>query len=720
MTINNYYDIYIEDVKKLARTICIKSEATASALNTYLVDYYGEDSVNPSNPATWRYYLNISGQYHSKDKLMYVTSMDTLETIVFSKENLAIHTATARYYQYGQKKYRDLVALYPEQELLIKGILYPAKLETAISAEDGTILAYPTELIEQNEFTFIQNLQKWINGFKLFWTNKNFSISHSLYQATNHAIMYAGLIPAILNIRLKACKTNEVHSFHRRMYLASHGYLDSYLDFLTLEQSLFLYRNILFLNKNVGKQTTFDILTKEFLTKRGIPIAKYTMKHNASGIPENIVPDVRYRKTDINIKVPQDEFTEINTAALLTKEDQTARYNSITKDHYTTIIDDEMISSLSSTVQTKVIESVMVDESDSTPYSFADALINNWIYLAGNNRYKSYIAFENPKTGEIIEISTKEAYVFAFYCSLKQYGYAIDKIPVFRFSRAQLIPTPTLAQLKSVVDLSLISADLLQDLISRQPVLTGQLFTTNMFYTYCSDVSAAEFYHRLLIANTEDSIARGMIDAAVSRLYGDGFIDLSDGHVTFEDWFSAKKINIEGFSDINYATVYAKIVELATGSNFHIKTSLADVQRAMISIMRQLSSYSVQYLSDINTNNIIVFDFASQRISGLGASTSSVVSPVIVDVESISDAIITTDYQELSANFDNVVSHAINNKDAASGIEVGIDLLSKAKINSFDFYVKTVVTEQVEVDPTNTATTDQTLIDKISLWYLSQ
>ena len=94
MTVNNHYDIYLSNVKKLAKTICIKSEATANAFNQYLIDYFGPQSVNLNDPTTWRYYLNISGEYHPKDKLMYITSADTLETILFSKQNLIIHTST--------------------------------------------------------------------------------------------------------------------------------------------------------------------------------------------------------------------------------------------------------------------------------------------------------------------------------------------------------------------------------------------------------------------------------------------------------------------------------------------------------------------------------------------------------------------------------------------------------------------------------------------------
>ena len=673
MTVNNHYDIYLSNVKKLAKTICIKSEATANAFNQYLIDYFGPQSVNLNDPTTWRYYLNISGEYHPKDKLMYITSADTLETILFSKQNLIIHTSTAQSYQYGENKYKDLVLQYPDQELLIKGILYPADIDTAINAEDGKILSYPTELIEENEFTFLQNLQEWINGFKAFWTNKSYAVSNSLYHATNHAIMYACLIPVILNIRLKACKTNEAHSFHRRMYLGSHGYLDSYLDYLTLEQSLFLYRNILYISKNVGKQSTFDMLTDEILTKRGIPIARYKMKHDTSLLPDSLVPEVRFKKEDINIDVGEDNIFDLTTEQLLYKEDDSARYNKVNRPHYTGLINNRMANSRSSTVQTKVIESKMVDSTDSTPYPFADALINNWIYLSGLGHYNTYVSLDNPKTGELIEITAKEAYVLAFYCMLKQYDCELVEIPRFKFSRAQRVPNPSLAELKSVVTSKFVSDETLTNLLIKQPVLKGELFTTTMFYDHCAKISDAEMYHRILIANTEDSVARGMIDNAVSKMYTDGHLDLSDGFSTFNEWLTAKKINTLQFNVEDYAVVYQKLVTLTTGANFHTKLSMADIQKAMIAIMRQLSSYTVQYISNINVNNITVFDFASQRVSNIGEYSDTDLAPVVVDVYPFNDRIKTSVTSDISNNFQNVTDFGGTQNDKGSEVDVGIE-----------------------------------------------
>ena len=243
----NYYQVYIQNTFDLASSIIIKSNDAVNALNNYVNNYAavnGTASVDLANPASWKYYMNLAGLYHYTDTVMEVVSLDTLNTIPFTVQNLALNTATAAGYAYGTYNYKQLVSQYPDQEMLILGILYPVNMAKAIAAAEGTILGYPSSLVETNEYNLISNLQTWINGFKARWVNQQYGISDNLYPATALGLMYLNLVPAILNLRLRACKTNQAHSFHVRMYLASHGFLDQFIDVMTTEQTLFFYRNI--------------------------------------------------------------------------------------------------------------------------------------------------------------------------------------------------------------------------------------------------------------------------------------------------------------------------------------------------------------------------------------------------------------------------------------------------------------------------------------------
>lgn len=143
---NARYKLYVDDVLLLARSIVLKSESTANSINQFFRDS-GAAEVFEEQPETWKYYLNLAGEYHSTDTRMFVTSLDTREMIEFSKANLVEHRATKRGYLPGTRFYKELVRKYPNQIDLIQGILEPIDIQQAIAARDGEILSYDTNLV---------------------------------------------------------------------------------------------------------------------------------------------------------------------------------------------------------------------------------------------------------------------------------------------------------------------------------------------------------------------------------------------------------------------------------------------------------------------------------------------------------------------------------------------------------------------------------------------
>lgn len=417
----------------------IKSTDSAELLNKYVVENFTNQSVSSSDKSTWKYYLNISGEYHPTDEDMFVTSLDTLEIIKFTKANLNIHKATARNYAFGTRGYSELVLKYPKQENLIMGILYPVDIQKAINAPDGTILTYPSHLVESNEYSLISKLQNWINQYKLRWTNTQYGISDELYLAVNLGIMYLNLVPAILCFRLEACKTNEAHSYHVKQYLASHGLFDTYLDKLTNKQLMFFYRNINYIERNIGQRYIFDWLIEHIMTDRSLPIAEYTMRHDTENQIENLYPEIRFRRKAIN-PVPSGNIIEtISLDEILTKQDPLAKDNARYKEDVSPVIKEKMENSLSNVVMTKVLESAMIDDSNSSSYSLEDTLINHWLDLTNKGTYNTNIEITNPKNGEKIPLTAKDAYTFMWYAFCKTLNIDVEEIPTMLAKRVQNI-----------------------------------------------------------------------------------------------------------------------------------------------------------------------------------------------------------------------------------------------------------------------------------------
>lgn len=633
MSSNNYYSLYIENVLQLAETLVIKSQETAEGLNRYVSDFYGKAAVNPVDPRSWKYYLNISGQYHPTDEVMTVVSMDTLEEIVFSRASLEIHRATKRGYAYGTREYRQLVSRYPQQEMLVLGILYPVDIDQAVEAPDGKILGYPPELVEANEYSLVANLQRWLDGHRVRWRNDQYGISDDLYPATALGIMYLQLVPAILNFRLQACKTNEAHSFHVRQYLASHGMLDVYMDHLTLKQSLFLYRNIAYIERNSGQQNIFAWLVEHIMTERNLPIAEYVMRHDLSEQPAQIYPQLQFRKNALNPAQSNVANDSLTLDQLLQKQDRLARDNPGEREERLGEIQQMLENSPSNVVLTKALESSMFDYSNATPYTLEDTLINNWLWLSSNGYYyQAVVGVTNPATGERIPMMVKDAFVFMWYAFCASWGLRLETIPKLYAKRVVRVPLPPVDDLMSVVDAKVLPRSVVEQARNWMPGL-APMISTEAFYNKCLEINAASNWQRNLIASQEHTMRRAMAHAAVSRLYSDNICQLADEDYSYDAWFADRNIRIEDFSRDELGVAYLSLVKDATGISLHNTLSVRNLQKALIRLMGQLSSYSVQFLSEINATDIRVGDQPAVRVGDRLAKTSGYTKahPLVVE-----------------------------------------------------------------------------------------
>jgi hypothetical protein len=637
MSGNNYYNLYLASVMELASSIVIKSEDTVDGLNQYVTDMGG--TINEVDPTTWKYYLNVTGQYHPLDTMMTVVSMDNLETIDFTIANLQIHTATAAGYQYGTRGFLTLCSRYPNQILLIMGILYPALMSQATTAMDGTILAYPPGLIESNEYTFLDKLQQYIYGYKARWVNRQFNISDSLYPAVNHGIMYLTLPMAILNIRLEACGTNEVHSYHMRSYLASHQGLDQFFDLMTTDQAFWFYRNIAYIERNIGQQQTFDLLLEHIMTDRGIPLAEWLMEHDISQMPGIMDPNITFVRNALNMGGNDTSANVITLDEMLTNEQPAARDNALYQTDLEPAILTSFQNSPSSTLMTKVLESDMIDYTNSSPYILPDILLNHWLWLSSCGIYTAYITVTNPATNEQIPLSVSDAWTLMWYCWMGASGINLSAqvVPEMLATRVQRIPLPTVADLMSVVDPTLVSTSTAQIALSVQPAITSVLSTEN-FYDLCVEITAAANAQLNLIALQEHKDARGYVFGMVEQIYSDNIIVTSSTGQTYPEWLATLNLSLGNLTTENMQTMYTDILATATGVDNVATTSVASLQAAMVSMFSRLSSYNIQFLSTINETNIRKIDWPVIRVGDIDSSASSLLylPAVESDVKTVS------------------------------------------------------------------------------------
>lgn len=609
---DNLQRVYLKQNLLLAKTLVIKSEATADSINDNIKLLYGEGSVDTNFPETWKYYLNISGEYHSSDKTMVITSLDTLEEIVFNKENLLLHTSTYEAYQYGSRYYDNLIDKYRDQEMLILGILYPCDITTAIEAKDHTVLSYPEYLVETQELTLIPELQEFIYKYYARWDIDAFNIAHEYYRAAQLGVFYLNLVPKLLNMRLARCHSNETHSFHIREYLASHGELDKYMDYMTLEQQLFLYRNIRWLDRNAGKTETFKLLIAKMLTKRHIPISEYSVRQ-LSNFTDEAYPIIQVRKKPINTQYNMPEKDYFTVKELTDKEIDTAEGNEKYLDEHLASIERTFQNSDSSVIQTKDLESSMTDSSDAVPDPLEVVLVRQWGYLAAKGYYNSIINFKDTVTFESRSLTAVDAFIYMQYIATKSEGIDVKVVQDFMAYKYRRLYKPSKSELLSVVNNNYADYNSIADeLLQRHPTIKA-CTSIKAFYELNRKIYDQCKYEWYLTSYIDDIWQRGEVENMCQVFYAMERVSFPDAGKAMSVWLKDR-----GLPEYNYSVEQAqdlvKAIYLAgSGIVYNAANSLREIQKAMMSVMKQLSSYSIQFIYDINDSKVIPLNWPALR-----------------------------------------------------------------------------------------------------------
>lgn len=599
---SNHYKLYLDSVLQLAETLVIKSEYTAQKINEYVDFTYGQGLYDINDKTTWKYYLNVSGEYFRTDSVIKITSLDTLELIDFSKDQLALHPATKQAYQHNSRYYRELVFLYPEMEQLILGVLYPVDIQIAIDAPDFSVISYPPALIEDNEYSLITNINKWLENFDIRWNNKQFHISDDLFGTAVIGVLSAQLVPLILNLRLRACHTAEAHSFHVREFLASHGMLDKYLDAMTHTQAMFFYKNIRYIEHHYGKTDTFDWLIDNVMTERNLPLSEYSMSHDTTNMAETLIPDIVFKKTLINKNQVNNAQSNASYQldVVLAKEALLAPENYRYSNDNKPVMLRQFERSLSASLSTKVLESSMVDYTDAVPFTIHDAFINNWVNYTNTNQFANfYIRINSPKTNKELVINIKDSYSYYFYAIARSSGIDLEYFPLFLAKMILKNPLPTQSDLLGVTSETLVTSDEAQAILDSVPTLKA-LNNILDFRDNCKDIHSSIIAQLYYVYRQEDLSKRAQIQAAVNLMYNDVYFQPPDVFISIKDWIEFRDLEHEGYNDQDWADLALNIYQGVSGFDMRDTNNVVGVQKAMVGLLTQLSSYSIQVISDIN------------------------------------------------------------------------------------------------------------------------
>lgn len=616
--VNNRYKLYIQQTFEFAETMVIKSDAAAEVINDRVRLKSGDSAVDPNDKTSWKYYLNLAGKYHALDTPITIRSLDTLDLIEFNADNLKIHTTTAKEYQYGSRYYNELVSLYPASEQIILGALYPVDVQAAIAADDFSIIGYPSIYLESNEVTLINDINAWLATFKTRWFNIQYTMSDSLYITSTLAVMYQQLVPLLLTLRLKRCKTDEAHSYHIREYLASHGALDEFLDQMTQKQALFFYRNINYIQRNAGKVDTFNWLLQKVLTDRDIPVSEINLYKDEDILLQTFESENRFYRNAINTSssIDTSAVAFYSLSELLNNEQNEAVGNQAYSSSNLDTIGDKLNRAKTSYIKTKVLESKMMDYTDSGFYSIQDIALNLWCYMSVSKQYTALINYLDTSSNQNLPIDNHIAFLYFLYAYAQVYSIPITTIPEFFVYRVAIDPVPTIDDLRKVIDTKYVSDDDLNYLLSLHTPLSTVI--SNSAFNDLINKTLVSYKAEHVFAYVQDHIyKKALLKNASYRLYKTQRVVSPYFGQTFEEVFASVGLPYTGLTAPEWSAIYKSIYNEATGLDVDLTQSVTAMQQAMVKLFMRLSSYSIQFLADINQTTIKSVNWSSLRLGSI-------------------------------------------------------------------------------------------------------
>lgn len=597
---NTEFKAYILNTIAFARTIIVKSETLAILDNQQLKQYYNIDAG--TDKSKWKYYLNLNGEYHQvMDKMMYVKSLDNGETIEFTKANLVIHTATKRAYRLGSYFYTRLVSSYPGQLILINGILNPIAPTESIPANDYQILRYNTDYVLWNEYQLIPALQEHIYALVKGSFKTEYVYTDNLMLPLLLAQLYGSLVSAILMIRKEADGTRYAHEFYIWSRLRSLGLSDVYKKVVNNDQTMWLYRNLDYVLRLLGRRQNFDLVLQKILTDRNIPLIRYEVIQGTEKMVDTLEPQPLVLSRPINLTEIYGIDTKVWTVPeVVTKELPLALDNVEAQSLTTKSAEAAIKYSLHSDVPTKVLESNLVDTTDRDPDRIMRVLHNEWIYLTFEGLYNINVDVVDSRTGKAMRMTTTEAVILWHYLIDRSRGITRPgTIPEYNYWHVRKLVDPTLAELQSLGGYEILTKEVCENIL-KVHVDFPTLISPDTFFHKCQEVQTAMWKHKKLYSQVNNLFISSRRENAVSACYANGLAKIGTFN-TYDEFLTKMDIDFTDYTPdecLDYAwSIWSKV----TGWENNAVISVGEQQRLLINLMKDLTSYTVQYIGSTMT-----------------------------------------------------------------------------------------------------------------------
>lgn len=630
---------YLTNIKNLTNSLVIKLSDVGIYNNIGVVNNkdFSQKYLPGTDKKEWKYYLNLSGRYHPLDEKVKIKVIETENMEILTPELLDKNPLTKATLLKCEDFYQELLALNLASLNYIHGCMYPVDIDIAINAEDGTILNYNKNYIEENESYLIRELEVFIKLLISRWYNKDYAKTDELYLSSFIAFLYSSIYNKIINLHISRIYTNEVNSFHLEHFFRSK--LDIWEDVRVLnKESLYwLYKNINNLIANTGQTKNLNKIINKLFYMNNVGVGEYKLqkkdpefnKNNSSLFESNFIQSESVfisKKLNDFYLVNDDVTTSVENLieSQYTKIKETK--NKLPKNmirYATEIAKDSLEDKIFSLEKTKTLDIDSVTLFKKSGMDLFSLVLDYWIYLLSKDYLKidkiEYPGNINKSDGEgmiyediVEEFSTdnktyKVTPKVGLLMTIKLLLYSTKNIDIklTKLNYNKVINTDR--DLFNWVSERLLVNDgfsqiLVKELKNIHPLPVRNINKIDDFKNYLESIIEYSKTLWLLGCNAESFITTSNIKHLIGLMSMNGSYELSTEGKTIDELLLEEKVIFNINSNTDILKTLKLLIKTFTGIKLDQDDELINNMQKYINIINKLTSYSVQA---VNSNTLV-------------------------------------------------------------------------------------------------------------------
>ena len=610
---------YINDSIKLAKSMHIYLDVLKihSRIMTYKI--YGLNIDDVDN----KYILNMAGELFKYDKPLNINvnnqffsyNKELIKTNEYVKENMLKFDL---FYDTVINNNRTMATY-------IKGCLTDLTVDDILNSKNGQILWYNENLLDNK--IIISNIQKFIYDFLDIYNNKDYVIDE-LYAPGLVSNLYSVLPMVILVEKLNLVLTSEVDDFHLYNFFKSYKALDNEIDVLNKETLIWLYGNINYLKKHIGKNNILDIISNKIMDKLGVGLGKTIVEKNKPIINTDItnIKDIYYTK-DINVK-----YEKINNSFTLNTKKIDKIDDVINNEYKQNYINDEdtvniEINNLNNKINynkytkelSKVLtvdDFILINLKDTNIFAY---FLNALIYQANNVNNNYYISFLNPLDGVNYSLNSKQVLGLMLYLMVNIFTGRTD-IVINNINYLNVLDI-TAAKNFNIDDYNLNTDEkaLINEILEDLQHLPNEITTLESFKSYINISYNILYKFWYYLSNTNDIIYSNNLLHILNMLFTSGKLENFE-NIAVDEYLESVNCPIKNITKDESLILFNNLINSITGNALYETQKLKMMLDKVISIGKKLTSYTIQFLYSTDFSYIVTGQYQTLK-NTLGKKT---------------------------------------------------------------------------------------------------